>query len=976
MSKKLLAIVLAFALVFSTFTAAFAEGTISADAQACATLGMLKGDTSAGVTADYVVSTPSRLQSAIMFLRLKGLEDEALAYAGTDNFADANLVPWAGGRAILGYLKSNPELGWVGDQGKFDPNSALKAQDYYKVMLESLGYKQNTATVIGEFTYANIIEFAASKGLTKVATVTNYTVNDLAIATIEALKANVKGSTKTLAASLVEAGIINVQAAVAAGIYAVAPTALAVESVTATNLKEVVVKFNKAVDEDTVEDETLYTIDGITVESAALQADGKTVKLILDDTTLLQNSTEYTLAIDESIVEISVNFTVVDASLPVAQSIELTGPNTFDITFSEPIDSTSAINVDVEDGVYGATPVANDTNIVEVTLGASSLNAGAYDVVVTGAVDFAGHPALKKDFVLNYVKDTTAPVATLVSADQTEVVLDFGKVVTDEDGAQLGASYFYHSYSSYVPDSINWDGSEVTLGFDTYPLPEGTVKIVVDYDANSKVVTDLWGNEMTANTVLTASIEADNAKPVVTKVEVADENVVEVYFSEGLGNGTAAYTDGQAVDPDFFVVKQDGEVIDETFTAVYDADENMVTLDFSADLDGAYTIDIVDIADDAYVANAIADVTVAFNVKDITGINLSAITVEAVDGDTYDTLVVRFTDDMIGTGVYSALNKANYLVSFDGTTFDTLDTADSIAFFNGNDTVKITIADEDAYNVEALASTDDLLLMVSKLADSEGNTSALLGTTITAIPVVAPEITDVVMTSYKTIEVTFDGVIVSAPANGFLISDDNNVATGTAAAVNLAKNSDGFTVATLTLKSAQQLAGGADTTTFTPGNVQVTLVSNLVKADTGEYAVGVTAPVAGAAIPDAATANIKAVAADGIKSVFNTIVADTIDYDTDLAVDDAAIVMNFSEAISNTTYAAFDIIVKDADGEELVAGTDYTAKIIDGDLCIQVTGVTTEAGLVGYTVTSKATVNYLTDAYDNAVTVFTAQEIE
>ncbi|HYF74949.1 MAG TPA: hypothetical protein VD757_00060, partial [Candidatus Nitrosocosmicus sp.] len=152
--KKTLALVLALAMVFSTITVAFAEGTLSADAQICADLGMLKGETGT-VDAAYTATAPTRIQAAVMFLRLKGLEEEAKAFTGTANFADADKAAWA--KPIMAYLKANPQLGWQGDGTNFDPTGVTTAQAYYKVMLEALGYKQTTPEVVGDFAYADVM---------------------------------------------------------------------------------------------------------------------------------------------------------------------------------------------------------------------------------------------------------------------------------------------------------------------------------------------------------------------------------------------------------------------------------------------------------------------------------------------------------------------------------------------------------------------------------------------------------------------------------------------------------------------------------------------------------------------------------------------------------------------------------------------------------------------------------------------------
>ena len=79
-------------------------------------IGMLLGDEN-GVTAEYLSKTPTRLQSAIIFLRLNGLEEEAINYKGYENFKDADSINWEEGRNIMAYLKNNSQLGWIGDNG-------------------------------------------------------------------------------------------------------------------------------------------------------------------------------------------------------------------------------------------------------------------------------------------------------------------------------------------------------------------------------------------------------------------------------------------------------------------------------------------------------------------------------------------------------------------------------------------------------------------------------------------------------------------------------------------------------------------------------------------------------------------------------------------------------------------------------------------------------------------------------------------
>jgi predicted lipoprotein with Yx(FWY)xxD motif len=193
-------LVLAFAGAWTAIAAE--EVQIRTDVEIAGDLGLLIGDGN-GLTAEYLAKSTTRLQAAIMFLRLKGLQDEAFAFKGTDNFADAKMVNQTN-QAVLAYLKAEQELGWAGvGGGNFDPSSTVTAQQFYKVILEALGYKTET-----DFEYKDTISFAASKGLTKVAANEEFVNADIATATVEALKAKVMGNEQTLADLLVEQKVI------------------------------------------------------------------------------------------------------------------------------------------------------------------------------------------------------------------------------------------------------------------------------------------------------------------------------------------------------------------------------------------------------------------------------------------------------------------------------------------------------------------------------------------------------------------------------------------------------------------------------------------------------------------------------------------------------------------------------------------------------------------------------------------------
>lgn len=152
------------------------------DVDICVTLGMIKGDNSV-ITDDYLGTNLTRLQAAIMVLRLRGLEDDAIAYNSQETFHDANQITWTDGQAILAYLANHREIGFYGDeQGNFNPTDYMTTQGFYKVMLTALGYEQGV-----DFTWNEVATFAEGLGFSKTSKDT-LTIADVAGIVVKALK--------------------------------------------------------------------------------------------------------------------------------------------------------------------------------------------------------------------------------------------------------------------------------------------------------------------------------------------------------------------------------------------------------------------------------------------------------------------------------------------------------------------------------------------------------------------------------------------------------------------------------------------------------------------------------------------------------------------------------------------------------------------------------------------------------------------
>jgi hypothetical protein len=219
--KKLIAALVMVSILgfyFPSVLAIDSESGISPEAKICADIGILRGTDINGVTIAYTQSSPTRIQAAILFLRMKGLENAALAYKGTKNFKDYKTT-YTSGRKVMAYIKSHSSLGFVGyANGNFYPNRLISSQQFYKVILTALGYVQDK-----DFTYGNVFTFAAAKGLTRLNANTYFTVDSMAVALVEGLRATLKTGNSTLVEKLISLGVLDENAVIISGLI-VTPT--------------------------------------------------------------------------------------------------------------------------------------------------------------------------------------------------------------------------------------------------------------------------------------------------------------------------------------------------------------------------------------------------------------------------------------------------------------------------------------------------------------------------------------------------------------------------------------------------------------------------------------------------------------------------------------------------------------------------------------------------------------------------------
>ncbi len=814
--RKLTAVVVAIALVLTSMTAAFAASTsyeFEAQANTLKDLGIWEGSTDGDLMLGKDLT---RAEGAVLVLKLlfgkTDADQEAADTAALDKFADVDEVPaWAEGWLALA-VANGVVKGSEAKDGSLSLNadSPLLGKDLASMFMNALGFADeneygSAAELLAEKSkgtiLAGIAEDIENEALTR----------DVASAVVfDTLTATAKDATKTVIETYVGSNAELKAIAQKAGLIAT-PTELAVESIEAPNLREVLVKFNKKVDSNSAQVEGNYMNSSDTaqyIEDAILQEDGQTVKLLIKDGTENQTTLDFEIknVKDESGVVLASTYTkslnIYDAEVPKALSYKFTGPDAIEVTYSEPIDTTASaatLSAMVDDGIYGTTTtVTNGGYVVNVELG-SPLSEGAHKLVIKGALDFAHYTSLDKTFDMTYTKDTTVPTAT-VEVTQTEIKFTFNKPVKG-----LGLKSIYHTYSSYIPYTLEDPDrhtvepdqyySKVTASFDdgtnVRPLPAGTsTKVVLVADAgddgagNDLVITDRYGNVLPGDLTFNVTVTADTTAPVITGISVENQKEILISYSESMKNWLDA--------ANFVVKKADGTVV--SGITVTDGTADGVTktkLVSNDDLSGSYTVTVSNLTDKSLYANPLGVQTVSFTVNDLTGITKASYDVS----DDGRTLYVTYPEAMATTGTFSVLNKDNYLI---GTTADSATKISnaSISVWGSADKVKIVLDTAIGGNK----------LFIKNVADVAGNLPASLYIAATDTLNNPPVITDVKTIALNKLEITVDRQLSTINAANIVVDG-----TTVAAVSYTNKTDDGkpISVITATLKDSGKLSDGA-----------------------------------------------------------------------------------------------------------------------------------------------------------------------
>ena len=718
-----MAVVVAVALVLTSMTAAFAA-TTNPQADAIAALKLMQGN-----DGDMMLENDLARDQAvkiIITLTGKAAEVEALKDADVDaalaGFADAAAAKASWSAKWYAYAIKNGIIeGYTNEDGDkvTDFAGKLYGKQFATMLMKAFGYKDvnyaTSVTELSELEGSKVADEKADESLTRA---------DAIAYLFGALTAkNADG--KTVVETYVGSDADLLKVAQDAGLIAKPEVVvLGVESVTATNLKEIQVAFNKDVDKDTAEAISNYTLStSDVVTSAALS--GKTVTLTLQAATAQQTNIDVTVknVKDTSgvvIAETKKSVKMLDVTEPTVTGIEVTGPKQLKVSFSEPITSTnitSTVNFNVDDNKYSVANISTDGNKALLVNLATTLPAGEHTLTINangGAdviKDFAGFSLVKVPVKFTYNADNVAPTAT-IEAKQNQVKVIFSKPIDTNKRGNMSVYHTYNKNSSYALSLDSWSDSKTAVYkvVGNQYLPIGTATVYVNSNDDPNFLVDNWGNKF-ASTSFQVSITADTTKPTVTKVEAKSSNSIDVTFSEEV-NKVLAESAGN------YTIKDSGGDSVAVLSSIKQGNTNVFRLSTATLNGGSYTITIKGIKDTSIGANEMESFTTTLAVSDLVKPTVTATGAYSTDKKK---VVISFSEAMATTGTYSVLEKANYIIN--GTTALTDDSFKNATISLNPGGKAVTISFENS--VATLTS-----VTVARVADLAGNVTAGFSTVV------------------------------------------------------------------------------------------------------------------------------------------------------------------------------------------------------------------------------------------------------
>ncbi|CAH8767424.1 S-layer homology domain-containing protein [Paenibacillus dendritiformis] len=493
----------------------------------------------------------------------------------------------------------------------------------------------------------------------------------------------------------------------------VVTSAQKIESVTAENLKEVVVAFDGTVEQKTAENKNNYEVKDMNIESVTLSSDKRSVTILLEENgSVMENQKETELKVKNvrnedgsKTFNETKKFTPVDVKTPEIKEVVGLGTKAFKIVFSEPVkrgDAVASSNYKV-DGVMVAGNV--DYMYPNVVIVNKELSVGEHKVNISNISDFSGLKSIPVDKEFTIAEDTTAPeIVSAKTNDLKELEIEFNETVKSIEKV-------YHNVSGNT-GKITYKDNKVKVTF-TNQMYNGDNTIYV------KGVTDYSGNK--ADREIKVNPTLDTTRPEVVKLEVKEvgklnNHQLVIEFNKKLDKESAENS------RNYTLKDRDGKVL-KNFSGVdpdghpyakpsYNSDNNKVTIELNAKLSNEtdYILEVAGVRDNAALQNTMAPWSQTFTAKQTakSGIVRAWFT----ESGSEESLYVQFKSTMKTDGEGSVLAKEKYLLNGQAITDH------KIAMVNG-DTVRITAKSGKLGFNKGKDETNTLT--VSQVKDSNGD---------------------------------------------------------------------------------------------------------------------------------------------------------------------------------------------------------------------------------------------------------------
>ncbi|MGV2884518.1 MULTISPECIES: S-layer homology domain-containing protein [Paenibacillus] len=496
--------------------------------------------------------------------------------------------------------------------------------------------------------------------------------------------------------------------------------AQAVASVSATNLKEITVKFDGTVDPNSAESTNNYVVSGLTFKSATLSDDKTTVTLLVSEgNTSLTNQRSTSLQINNvknadatKTFTQKVEFTPLDVAVPEVKEVKALGTKAFKVVFSEPVkpETVNATSFRVDNNVIAASVKYAYPNVAIVT---TDLTAGEHTLRVSGVQDYSGLAIVPVESKFTATEDTAAPkVVGVKSNDLKEITVEFDETVKSVASA-------YANTSGNTAQSIEINDTKVTLKFNN-PLnvSENTVYLTA--------VSDYSNNSANVDTKVTPTLDTVRPTVVDTKFKMENGNyIAEIQFSKSLKVSSAQ-------DAENYVLKDaEGKVVTESgltskghpvITPVYTENTKTVKVNLGSSLksDATYTLTVSGVVDTATIGNVLLPYTATLNANTAQNGSVTRVwtdlTAQQLDGTNQPRYVyIQFNKTLATSGDGNALDAAKYMVTLNGTQYQIAKENNDITLISTN-TVRITVTSDNLPTV----SWKNAKVSASYIKDSEG----------------------------------------------------------------------------------------------------------------------------------------------------------------------------------------------------------------------------------------------------------------